>query len=346
VQTLGTREALLQALKAFLAAAMVMAVCSVLWALWMFVLHRAAEPFYKPEEGLRCESIAVDPLRVAAFLIFPMLLMAGLQQRARTRGERGWATALFWLGMVSCGLCVSRSAVLQILPGLFFFWLLTRRHLGKLVLLAAALAAMTLTFSLLLPRLVGIERYELGRWALLRGSDESLVESRVLIWRATWEAFSENPWLGVGLDNFRPRYYEFRDPWLARGWIYVQAKPPHSTYASVLVETGIVGLLGFVVLVAYFFFLGRITVLQARRDQDLARYLVAAAAFSAFAAHLIAGIALELLSHNHLWVIMAITTVIDTRRPGRGTATLGAASEAQRPGGQQLGSGTVAEAPY
>ena len=60
--------------------------------------------------------------------------------------------------------------------------------------------------------------------------------------------------------------------------------------------------------------LGRRVVRLARKDQDRPRYLLAAAALGAFVGQLLAGIALDLMSHNHVWIIMAVLAVLDRPR--------------------------------
>jgi O-antigen ligase len=267
------------------------------------------------------KSIAVDPLRVSSFMIFPMMLVAGLQQRAATPGARRIAGLLFWLGFVTCLLSFSRSSFLQILPALTVMWLLTSRHLRKLLLIVGAVLFALVAVAFMNPSNPLVKQYGLQRWAIAGKLASEHAEPREVIWAAALKAFEQNPLTGIGLNNFLPRYFEFRDPWLASGWIYWNQKATHSTYMEALVNTGVLGLTCCLLMMGYFVVLGWKVARQARADGDIARYLIVAAAVAAFAGQIVGGIALDLLSHNHVWIIMATLAVLDSHRPSQaGTA--------------------------
>ena len=322
LQMMGSRKTLLACVKAFCAAGLVMAICAAIGFLSHYVLHGPGDPFLDSGGRFGMQSIAVDPLRVSSFLIFPMLVMAGLQQRARTSRERRIATVLFWLGMLGCALSVSRSAVLQVVPGLLVMWLLTGRHLQKILLLVGVMAVFLAAVTFVSEDNPLVKEYGLDRWAVAGQLAADRTEPREIIWHTGLKVFDEYPILGVGLDNFRARYFEFRDPWETSGWIYYQQKANHSTYMGALTETGLVGLACMLMMMGYFVVLGRRVVRLARKDQDRPRYLLAAAALGAFVGQLLAGIALDLMSHNHVWIIMAVLAVLDRPR-GRVPAQTG-----------------------
>jgi O-antigen ligase len=314
-QVLGRRTAFLLAVKAFLAAGLVMAVCQFLGALDVLLLHRSGVPFVDSGGRFGFQSIAVDPLRVSSFMLFPLLVVAGLQQRAPAGHPRNLATALFWLGVVACGLSFSRSVLLQLLPGLLILWLLTSHHLKKLLLITGVVGGGLLAVSLLPQDAEWVQKYGLHRWAVAGKLAQMRTEPRLIIWQASWQAFRQNPVLGIGLDNFQPRYFEYRDPWLARGWIYWNVKANHNTYLASLVETGVVGFAALMGMIVFFLGLGRRVVRLARAEGDLPRYLLAVAALAALVGQIVAGVALELFTHNHVWVLMALLVVLD--RPKR-----------------------------
>lgn len=314
VQIMTTREALLRSVKAFLAAGLVMAVCSVLGLLAKYVLHGDAVPFADSGGRLGFQSIAVDPLRVPSFLIFPLLVAAALQQRGRNRYERWTAGALVWLGIAASLLSVSRSAVLQLLPGLFIMWWLTRHHFRKLALLSVAtlLVVGFLSLSSLSPTL--IKKYRLDRYALAGQVAAGHTEPRLVIWSASLKAFQSSPWIGVGLDNFKSRYFEFRDPWLARGWLYWNTKGSHSAYLAQMAETGVLGTTTFLAVLVVYLVLGRRLLRRARAEGNVAQYTLLAACYGAYVGQLAAALALELFAHNHVWVLLAFMTVLDQPR--------------------------------
>lgn len=322
LQMMGSRRVLLASVKAFSAAALVMATCSVVGFLNNYVLHGNGVPFIDPVGRFGVQSIAVDPLRVSSFMIFPMLLMGTLQQTARTSRERRMATMLFWFGMSACALSFSRSAVLQIVPGLLVLWLLTGRHLGKIVGMASVVGILVLAVSYMPMDNALVQKYGLNRWAVAGQLASSRTEPRAAVGQTGLKVFEEYPLLGVGLANFLPRYFEFRDPWLVSGWLYWQQKSNNSAYLQVVTETGLVGTACLFLMLGYFIVLGRRVTLQARWENDRTRYLLAAAALGGFVAQVVAGVALELFSHNHVWIIMAILAVLDRPRRSRQVAQL------------------------
>ena len=69
--------------------------------------------------------------------------------------------------------------------------------------------------------------------------------TRGFIWLTAWNAFKNNPVMGVGLYNFShvSRQYNTIDPVLYN--LFVEKVSPHETFLAILAETGIIGFLGF-----------------------------------------------------------------------------------------------------
>lgn len=80
------------------------------------------------------------------------------------------------------------------------------------------------------------------------GSVHSTLLTRVLIWYTAYNAFKANPILGIGAYSFpfTSQYYSTLNRVLYK--YYVEDLPPHETFIAVAVETGIVGLVVFVLL--------------------------------------------------------------------------------------------------
>jgi O-antigen ligase len=76
--------------------------------------------------------------------------------------------------------------------------------------------------------------------------DNSLL-SRMFIWHTAINAFSTEPLIGIGLYSFKytsKEYYTIPKPFFKQ---FVEHRTPHVAYLEVLVETGIVGFIGFIV---------------------------------------------------------------------------------------------------
>jgi O-antigen ligase len=69
--------------------------------------------------------------------------------------------------------------------------------------------------------------------------------TRGFIWITAWNAFRDNPVIGVGLYNFShvSRRYNTIDPVLYK--LFVEKVSPHETFLEILSETGIIGFIGF-----------------------------------------------------------------------------------------------------
>lgn len=89
-------------------------------------------------------------------------------------------------------------------------------------------------------------------------AESSLVQDRTTLAQAGWQAFSESPFLGIGLDNFR----YVSDRYLPT----VTQQLPHNLWLQLLVHTGILGTLGFLGIVVSWFGI----MLRAQRVQTVA----------------------------------------------------------------------------
>jgi O-antigen ligase len=79
------------------------------------------------------------------------------------------------------------------------------------------------------------------------GLVSSTLISRLLIWHTAFNAFIEHPIIGIGAYAFGTdsHYYSRLPTWLYKDW--VQGLSEHVTYLAVATETGVLGLLGFVI---------------------------------------------------------------------------------------------------
>lgn len=308
-QMMGSRKVFLLCVKAFLAAGLVMALCSYAGLISKFVLHGSGDPFFDTGRGEHGRfgfcSIAVETERVASFLIFPMALMVGLQGLARTRYERRISGLLFWLGFGSCALSFSRASVFYIVVALGVMWVLTRQHLSKLLTICGLLGAMLLFVALVPPDSPLVAEYNLQRWAVAGALAEDRKEPRAVIWNTCLRAFKSSPIVGIGLANVLARSMEFRNPWLALGFLQYIGKPPHSAYIGALSETGILGTASLLLMIGYLLQLGRRATRAARQDGDRMRYVLAAAVLASFMAQLAGGLTFQVFTSNHVWVLMS-----------------------------------------
>lgn len=85
-------------------------------------------------------------------------------------------------------------------------------------------------------------------------SYRSSYNSRLMIWRAAWEIGKDNPLVGIGPGNFQRYYLDYQSRVLGIEPYLEWAVPePHNIFLAFWLQTGILGLAGFIVLIFWFF---------------------------------------------------------------------------------------------
>lgn len=90
------------------------------------------------------------------------------------------------------------------------------------------------------------------KWQDLVSFDErSSLASRMMIWRSAERMIEDSPLLGIGIGRFQEVYLEYQQyfpPYLE--WAVPQ---PHSLYLALWLQTGLIGLIGFIGMVTVWF---------------------------------------------------------------------------------------------
>ncbi len=89
------------------------------------------------------------------------------------------------------------------------------------------------------------------KFANLKNFTRSSLESRIIIWQSAGKILKDNLIFGIGPGNFQNKYLEYQKyfpPYLE--WAVPQ---PHNLYFAFWLQTGIVGLAGFIILVIKWF---------------------------------------------------------------------------------------------
>jgi probable O-glycosylation ligase (exosortase A-associated) len=173
-------------------------------------------------------SLIGDPNDLSLVLMFPMsFTLSNLLQPNIGKFHRALLAVayviLFWAIIAT----QSRGGLMGIMAVTGFFAF--KRIKNKLYILAGG--AMLLPILLVM---AGVADRSSGG-AAEGGVDESAM-GRIYAWMAAWGMAVENPFTGVGLDNFYLNYYLFSPHWDGKNHAV------HSTWFQVLAETGFVGL--------------------------------------------------------------------------------------------------------
>lgn len=84
---------------------------------------------------------------------------------------------------------------------------------------------------------------------LLHLDERSSLASRIMIWQSSWKMLENQPIIGIGPGNFQSTYLEYQKyfpPYLE--WAVPH---PHNIYFAFWLQTGIVGLIGFMFLIIF-----------------------------------------------------------------------------------------------
>jgi putative inorganic carbon (hco3(-)) transporter len=167
---------------------------------------------------------------VATFEAELMLFVLGLNAFEK----RKWVKAGFWGLLLLSGYCLmysfSREAYAGILVGLLFLGLLRQRRV------LVALACFLLSWQAFVP--VSVQERVLMTYDKNGQQLDSSAQDRVLLWDDAMNLFRSNPIIGAGFDTYR---------WQHRVGEYTDT---HNYFLKVMVETGVVGLLLFLFLLA------------------------------------------------------------------------------------------------
>jgi O-antigen ligase len=148
----------------------------------------------------------------------------------------------------------------------------------------------------------------LGNWSewdgtiagLVPGGRPEAVLDRLILWNVVWDVFYENPFLGVGLGNFRDAFFA------NEAWLHVELAYPslhaHSTYLELLADTGAIGLFAF--LLFLLLTTRRLLVLWETGGQPI----LTLAAIGSLAAYLVfAMVDMLLLQNIHLLLLLVLS---------------------------------------
>lgn len=123
--------------------------------------------------------------------------------------------------------------------------------------------------GLIIILLILISQWNTEKSGNLKEFSRSSLESRIMIWKASSKILSDNPIWGIGPGNFQNKYLEYQKyfpPYLE--WAVPQ---PHNLYLAFWLQTGIPGLLGFLIVVLMWLK----QMLQIQKNSQLAMMLLA-----------------------------------------------------------------------
>jgi len=135
-------------------------------------------------------------------------------------------------------------------------------------------------------------------------------DTRLYLWGIAWQMFLDHPVIGVGTGNFGIRAPEYQDP-DRTGWaVHTWGRAAHSIYFTLLSEQGATGTVLFVLIIGWYFKVGRKTIRQAKEDpHDESAHsvsLLSSGLMAAIISYLATGVFLSTLYYPVLWVLVGL----------------------------------------
>lgn len=203
--------------------------------------------------GRELGSMLGDPNDLALVLMFPLAFAISLTMTKNIGFARIIGLVCTIAAMAAVIATQSRGGLLGSLAVFGMFGLKYIR--SKVLLVTLGVVAAGLLFAM-----AGISDRQSGG-AAEEGIDASAM-GRIYAWQAAFKMALENPFTGVGLDNFYVNYFYYSPHWDGLNHAV------HSTWFGVLAETGFLGLVVFIGLIISLLRTSRATIYQLSLNPD------------------------------------------------------------------------------
>jgi O-antigen ligase len=218
--------------------------------------------------GPRIGGLLDNPIYMAAYQIFNIFFALWLLTKSPSKTTKGVYACVIVLQLIAFFLAQSRGALVGLAAGLITVGIivaLTAKDRGVKRKVLASVATVFVAYGILFA-FRNTDTIKNSPFARVTSGFTVIPEPRLIAWRIAWEGFKERPLVGWGFDSFHILFnlkynpaslrYSQYETWFDRS---------HNTIMDVLAMTGLVGLVGFIlVYVALFWSLYR-----AYRDQRL-----------------------------------------------------------------------------
>ena len=208
-------------------------------------------PTLTPDISLptRASSVFCNPIFFASFLVLPMFLSAFFAEREEARKLKIFYWAIFALHLLAIFFSGTRGVAVGLAGGLFlagvFYLILEKNRKIRLwsisgILAVAMLAGVGVVFSEKLPENLNLRR--------LFTFKDSNTQARLIHWKMALQGFKENPFLGVGPNNYyvvSNQHYNLKIWQYDRSWF----DKPHNYQLELLSTYGILGFLAYLAII-------------------------------------------------------------------------------------------------
>lgn len=189
--------------------------------------------------GIRAEGFAGNALPFAL-----ICCLFGVISLLNITSADIWRRTLGWCGFIASLACLFLSGSRGLLPvpfaGLCVFALFFRSAIGRYWNLQGLILSIVVIAALSVSAIYNAGRLEALYGMAMGAAREESLSSRLLLWNHAWSLFCDRPFLGYGIQNRLSRIAE-------TGLTYSHF---HNGYLTVLVDSGIFGLVSLLLLLA------------------------------------------------------------------------------------------------
>lgn len=248
-----------------------------------------------------------EPLYLANFLFIPLGIGLALYLNKATTFKQGWLFVFLGLAILIFILTASRGAYIG-LAVMFLFFLVV---MAKRLLTIRNIVTITIILAL-----VGLSSWIFLSYSEPQALDEfisrvklediNVAESSVGRLQAYDQAiifWQDSPIIGIGVGNYGPKVKDYPDPSTVTGWDIV-----NNEYLEVLAETGILGLISFVIIFVVLFWRA---VLAFYKTKDLFLKSMLIGSMAALVGILVQYIFLSTLYIMYIWVLIGLIIAIE-----------------------------------
>lgn len=195
-------------------------------------------PWYSRYIGVRMMSTLVHPNVLGSYLIVSVPLSYYFYRNSRDLGSRSINLLLLLMIILALLLTFSRGSLLAFLLMLsFWLWIKDKKKWIIYLWLVFVLAALLISLCHLSDR-------SLTRFGMANLWDDLKYNHRLNNYLVSWNMFRQHPFVGIGLDHFRPLFQQYSSRQLP-----YEFQVPESIYLMHLAEGGLFGFLGLVLLI-------------------------------------------------------------------------------------------------
>ncbi len=243
------------------------------------------------EPHFRVSSTLTHPNAYAFYLVMIIVLSTSLFLQEKAQAKRTCLFALIGLLLFSLIFTYTRGAWIGLVMAIFAMGVFKKRRL--LIFAPLALYGVVLIFPLISQRFESILNPDLFRYDSLAW--------RLRLWGASFPHFLSRPIFGNGLGTFQYVAYQI-DDWFAAA---------HNDYLRMLVETGLIGFMGYVILILSMF---KLSIKTRRKATDSFQEYVTLGFLCFLIAYAAMSVADNLFNHGgiqwYFWAYAGVVTAI------------------------------------